>query len=81
MVNNNYTIPDSEGRPVKNFGSYNAPSVNSAGIVVFRARSVGGGHDETDRRLKEAAGPSTGVFVRDMSKGTVSDTSIIRQAG
>jgi hypothetical protein len=81
VVNNNYIIPDSEGRPVKNFGSYNAPSVNSAGIVVFRARSVGGGHDETDRRLKEAAGPSTGVFVRDMSKGTVSDTSIIRQAG
>lgn len=49
VVNNNELIPGS----TKNFNSYNQPSINSKGLVVFRARSKG---------------PNTesGIFTRDM---------------
>ena len=66
VVNNAVPIPDVQGFHGKNFSSYNAPSVNKGGFVVFRARSTGGDN------------PSTGIFVRDMLD---SSGSIIRQAG
>ncbi|KAL3801388.1 hypothetical protein HJC23_006998 [Cyclotella cryptica] len=91
VVNNNNIIPDTDEFGERTFGSYNAPSVNSLGLVVFRARSIGGGHEEEgggdtglDRRYLAQAGngPSTGVFVRDMSEeGIAANSNIIRQAG
>ncbi|KAL7521984.1 hypothetical protein ACHAWX_006680 [Stephanocyclus meneghinianus] len=96
VVNNDNSIPDTEQYGGKYFGSYNAPSVNSFGLVVFRARSVGGGHEGggggggegghssgSGRLLAETGhGPSTGVFVRDMSEyGMASGSSFIRQTG
>lgn len=54
VVNNNDLIPGTE----KNFNSYNQPSINANGLVVFRARSRGG----------EGAGqPASGIFIHDMS--------------
>lgn len=53
VVNNNSQFPGD----TRNFNSYNQPSVNNAGLVVFRARTQGGG----------AAGPASGVLTRDMS--------------
>lgn len=51
VVNNGDAIPTLV--PSKNFNSYNQPSINDAGLVVFRARAQGGaGH---------------GIFTRDMS--------------
>ena len=41
VVNNAYGIPDVPPFDGKNFSSYNAPSLNKAGFVVFRARSTG----------------------------------------
>jgi hypothetical protein len=55
VVNNNDVMPPLE---VRNFNSYNQPSVNIDGLVVFRARSRGG----------PPLGPPThGIYVRDMS--------------
>jgi len=53
VVNNGDTVPTTE----KNFNSYNQPSINDAGLVVFRARSSGQG----------GQGPATGIFTRDMA--------------
>jgi len=53
VVNNGFQIP---GNPGRTYNGYNAPSVNSAGLVVFRARSTG-------RR----GGPVSGIYIRDMS--------------
>jgi hypothetical protein len=55
VVNNNTKMP---GAPLdRTFNSYNQPSVNAAGLVVIRARSVGGGGT-----------PAThGIYTRDMS--------------
>ncbi len=51
VVNNGDPIPQTD--PSRNFNSYNQPSINDAGQVVFRARAQGGvGH---------------GIFTRDMS--------------
>lgn len=50
VANNGDFIPSSE----KNFNSYNQPSVNAKGLVVFRARSRG-------------PQPLSGIFLRDMS--------------
>ncbi len=50
VVNNGDFLPGSE----KNFNSYNQPSVNAKGLVVFRARSRG-------------PQPLSGIFLRDMS--------------
>ncbi len=52
VVNNADTVP----KTMKSFNSYNQPSINDAGLVVFRARSQGG-----------QGGPATGIFTRDMS--------------
>lgn len=50
VVNNNDYVPGS----AKNFNSYNQPSVNSRGLVVFRARGKG-------------PSPLSGIFKRDIS--------------
>jgi hypothetical protein len=52
VVNNSYLIPETDHF----FNSYNQPSVNDRGLVVFRARSQGGSGEQ----------PSTGIFTRDM---------------
>ena len=55
VVNNNDLMPP---LAVRNFNSYNQPSVNTAGLVVMRARSRGG----------PPLGPPThGIYVRDMA--------------
>jgi hypothetical protein len=59
VVNNGSRIP---GYPDRYFNSYNPPSVNAGGLVVFRARSTG-----------KQGGPVSGVFTRDMA---VADASI-----
>ncbi len=61
VVNNGYFAP---GSTTDKFFSYNQPSVNDAGLVVFRARAkpptgAGGGGG--------AGEPTRGVFTRDMS--------------
>jgi hypothetical protein len=54
VVNNNDLMPPLD---IRNFNSYNQPSVNVAGLVVFRARSRGG----------PPLGPPThGIYTRDM---------------
>ena len=55
VINNNDLIPP---LLIRNFNSYNQPSVNTHGVVVIRARSRGG----------PPLGPAThGIYVRDMS--------------
>lgn len=55
VVNNNDLMPPLE---VRNFNSYNQPSVNADGFVVIRARSRGG----------PPLGPAThGIYTRDMA--------------
>ena len=52
VANNGDTIP---GHATRQFNSYNPPSVNAHGLVVFRARSTG-----------RPQGPVSGIYVRDM---------------
>lgn len=52
VVDNNDDIPDH----AKKFNSYNQPSVNDQGLVVFRARGKGGG-----------GGTIQGIYTRDMA--------------
>ncbi len=55
VVNNNDLMPPLD---IRNFNSYNQPSVNMGGLVVIRARSRGG----------PPLGPPThGIYARDMS--------------
>ncbi|MBI1325455.1 hypothetical protein GC170_20005 [bacterium] len=55
VANNGYLVPgDPQGR---NFNSYNQPSVNTSGLVVFRARSKGGSGGE----------PAHGIYSRNMA--------------
>lgn len=64
VVNNNDTIPGTT--PERTYNSYNQPSVSANGVVVFRARSKGGG----------GLGPAThGIYTRDMAD----PENIIRQ--
>lgn len=56
VVNNGVTVPGD----LRKFNSYNQPSVNADGLVVFRARSKGGMSGE----------PAHGVYTRDMALGT-----------
>jgi len=70
IANNETVIPGTDGR--KTFSSYNQPSVNGTGFVVFRARSTGseGGSGETMLRSAAASadtGPVRGIFTRDMA--------------
>lgn len=58
VVNNNDVMPGAPG--ARTFNSYNQPSVNLDGLVVFRARSRGG----------SGLGPPThGIYTRDMLAG------------
>jgi len=54
VVNNNFTIPDGTTK----FSSYSQPSVNSQGMIVFRARSTGGQRE-------------TGIYLRKSMTGKV----------
>ncbi len=56
VVNNGVIVPGD----TRNFNSYNQPSLNTRGLVVFRARSKGGTNGE----------PAHGIFTRDMRLGT-----------
>ncbi|HUX44898.1 MAG TPA: hypothetical protein VMV57_09120 [Terracidiphilus sp.] len=56
VVNNGIPVPGD----ARKFNSYNQPSINVNGLVVFRGRSKGG----------ESGEPAHGVFLRDMSLGT-----------
>ena len=56
VVNNGVTVPGD----ARKFNSYNQPSVNVDGLVVFRARSKGGTSGE----------PAHGVYTRDMALRT-----------
>jgi len=62
VVNNNDLMPPLE---VRNFNSYNQPSVNVDGLVVIRARSRGG---------PPLGQPTHGIYTRDMA---VDDSEII----
>lgn len=65
VVNNNDEMPGAPGN--RTFNSYNQPSVNATGLVVFRARSTGG----------PPYGPAThGIYRRNMSAG--SDNPVVR---
>lgn len=55
VVNNGVLVPGSE----RTFNSYNQPSVNTSGLIVFRARSQGG---------KGGGEPETGIFTRQLSR-------------
>lgn len=66
VVNNNDAMPgDPAGR---SFNSYNQPSVNMDGLVVIRARSRGGSGGQ----------PAHGIYTRDMSRGDVPTSPIVR---
>lgn len=54
VVNNTAQFPGD----TRNFNSYNQPSVNNDGLVVFRARTQGGGN---------AGSPASGILTRDMA--------------
>jgi hypothetical protein len=58
VVNNGDATPCATD-PCRKFNSYNQPSVNANGLVVFRARSKGGQGGE----------PEHGVYMRDMASG------------
>jgi hypothetical protein len=58
IVNNNSFVPGTQ----KKFASYGQPSVNTQGMVVFRARST-------------QAGRESGVYVRQHPKGFVEDVA------
>lgn len=53
MANNGTYIPNTD----LNFGSYGQPAVNTRGVVIFRARSVG------------STGRETGIYMRQAKKG------------
>lgn len=57
VVNNGVKLPGD----TRNFNSYNQPSLNVNGMVVFRARSTAG---------KSGGEPAHGVFIRDMGART-----------
>jgi hypothetical protein len=62
VVNNSDFIPGTD----KLFNSYNQPSINADGVVVFRARSQGGNGQ-----------PATGIFLSD-SKGSAIEAIAVR---
>jgi len=56
VANNNVPIPGSGGE--RNYNSYNPPSVNTNGLVVFRARTKG-----------HQGGPFSGIYLKDSRGG------------
>jgi hypothetical protein len=65
VVNNGVTVPGD----TRTFNSYNQPSVNINGLVVFRGRSKGGTTGE----------PAHGIFLRNMTAGTAVETLFDRK--
>lgn len=63
VVNNNDVMPSSQ----KKFNSYNQPSVNVNGLVVFRARSRGGEGSGGGEGGGQGNQPIHGIYTRDMS--------------
>jgi len=59
VVNNNDMMPGAPGG--RTFNSYNQPSINQDGLVVFRARSRGGNGQGQ---------PTHGIYTRDMLAGS-----------
>lgn len=57
VVNNGFTVPGDVNNRL--FNSYNQPSINVKGLVVFRGRSKGGESGTGE--------PAHGVYLRDMS--------------
>lgn len=70
VVNKEYVMPNSTSG--RTFNSFNQPSVNANGLVVFRARSRGG--------LPEGS-PTHGIYTRAMSMGTEQSNLIKMIAG
>lgn len=66
VVNNDFVAP---GDGTKTFFSYNQPSINDAGTVVFRARAKASGG-------ASGGGPTSGIFTRDMSLADAPITAI-----
>lgn len=66
VANNATEIPNTD--PVRYFNSYNPPSINNDGLVVFRARSTG-----------QQQGPVSGVYTRSMEEGGPVQVMIDRQ--
>jgi hypothetical protein len=66
VTDNTIEIPDFVGRTLN---SYNDPSVNSNGLVIFRARSTG-----------KQGGPIRGIFARDMAEGLPIEIAYLAQA-
>jgi hypothetical protein len=66
VTDNTREIPGFAGRTLN---SYNDPSVNSSGLVVFRARSTG-----------KQGGPIRGIFARDMGEGLPMDIVYLAQS-
>ena len=70
VANKNDEMPNSsDGRT---YNSFNQPSVNTNGLVVFRARSRGGPPEGP---------PTRGIYTRDMSRGDVPGSLIETIAG
>jgi len=64
VVNNGDPIPTLV--PSKTFNSYNQPSINDAGLVVFRARAKGGaGHGIYTRDMSVSNAPINVLAIRD----------------
>ncbi len=59
VANNNTVIPGTQSPT--NFNSYNQPSVNEHGLVVFKGQSKG------------QSGPTVGIYTRDMSSNQPGD--------
>ncbi len=72
IVNNGDTVPGTSG---KLFNSYNQPSINSKGLVVFRARSTGG--DGGGGGGGGGGSRVSGIFERDMSKKNAQPATIL----
>jgi hypothetical protein len=66
VTDNTREIPGFAGRTLN---SYNDPSVNSQGLVVFRARSTG-----------KQGGPIRGIFARNMAEGLPMDIVYLAQS-
>lgn len=75
IVNNGDIIPGTD----TNFNSYNQPGINADGLVVFRARSAGGG-GEASAEPAAASGPVHGIFERDMAETNASIVTVLQRS-
>jgi hypothetical protein len=67
VVNNGSVMPGSNNVV---FNSYNQPSINARGTVVFRARSKGGSGSGGGGNEVNASGPVHGIYMRNMQRST-----------